>query len=240
MRVGTFLRQNRVEVLAAVLLLLTCVYAVLNRTLYDLLVYPALIAAVTVFAGHGMLMSHWVIGGARPLNRKMMAALFLYVPGGAIGCGIIYYAGWVALKDGYFWLQTVVPPRAFAYVVTPPAVLIVGYVLFSFRAHARFFYGLTEALVGVSVAILRVPAAGGDPFAWDSTIYLAMLTAGVFLVVRGFDNMQSGLKPDSYDSILKELQEREARMLKNWTTRDSVGRDEAIKTRDVQGPANRQ
>lgn len=173
-------------------------------------------------------MSHWLIGGARPLNRKMLVALFIYIPGGAIVCGIIYYAGWAVLKDGYLWIQTLVTPRVFAYAVTPTAVLITGYVLFSFRTHARFFYGIAEALVGVFVAMLRIPSAGGDPFAWDSTIYLAMLTAGVFLVVRGFDNMQTGLKPDSYDEILKEFREREARMLKNWAARERVAEEDSI------------
>lgn len=211
--IRAFGRENRTELLFVVLILHACVYAALNRTLEDFIHYPAILAVITTAGIHYYLVSFWISTGARvKLERSLLWGWFVYIPIIAVACGIAYYSAWVVIKDAYLWLQAFVPSRPFAYAITIPVVLLIGYALFQFRLRCRFFYGLGEATVGVLVAVMRVPVSGGDPFDWESAVYIAMLTAGVFLVVRGFDNMHTGLRPDSYDAFLKAINENEAWM----------------------------
>ncbi|MBL8677297.1 MAG: hypothetical protein JNJ47_07790 [Alphaproteobacteria bacterium] len=64
--------------------------------------------------------------------------------------------------------------------------------LFIFRLKRRAIYGVVEAITGLVVASYRVYS--DYPFDLkDPGFYLALLTAGIFLIVRGFDNIHQGL-----------------------------------------------
>lgn len=71
---------------------------------------------------------------------------------------------------------------------------IVGAVFFLVRTVWRVTYGLSEVIAGVCIASYR--AFGAED--WFSSVnldlYLVVLTAGVYLVVRGLDNIFQGLK----------------------------------------------
>ena len=73
---------------------------------------------------------------------------------------------------------------------------ITGLLFFYFRLRQRFLYGLTEALVGVSIAAHRISNEPGDGLPSETGFYIAVLTAGVYLVVRGLDNMHQAIKCD--------------------------------------------
>ena len=67
-------------------------------------------------------------------------------------------------------------------------------------------YGLSEVLVGVSVAVERTTAttaSGASPL--DTSFYLAMLTASVYLVVRGLDNIHQGFTNEPIDPIAARI-----------------------------------
>jgi hypothetical protein len=76
-------------------------------------------------------------------------------------------------------------------------VLALGGALFLFRLKHRAIYGCTEIIVGVLIGIDRF----GDPWQTGAalatstnTVSLALsLSAGVYLVVRGADNVHEGL-----------------------------------------------
>jgi len=80
--------------------------------------------------------------------------------------------------------------------------LALGTILFYFRLKWRFCYGLTEAVVGVIVASQRFysDAVLGRETS-TAPVLLAILTAGVYLVVRGADNMHQGLVKEPLDPI---------------------------------------
>src|ERR1700682_1350931 len=75
------------------------------------------------------------------------------------------------------------------------ATAIAGAVLFAFRLHARALYGFTEAIVGLLIAGQRAAVETRWPIE-DLSFDLAVLTAGVYLVVRGLDNVHQGLKKE--------------------------------------------
>jgi hypothetical protein len=54
-------------------------------------------------------------------------------------------------------------------------------------------YGLTEITVGVIIASYRVIDADAQAYL-HTEFYLAILTAGVYLVVGGMDNVQHAIK----------------------------------------------
>ena len=75
------------------------------------------------------------------------------------------------------------------------------------RNYSRPVPGAVECALGVLIAIQRIPDGWPEPFSWDFGVFMATLLAGVFFVVRGLDNIKTGLKPDSYDAILKGFKE---------------------------------
>lgn len=82
---------------------------------------------------------------------------------------------------------------------------IAGLVLWFFRFKCRSTYGLIEALVGVYLAWRTVEA---NTWKSESDMYLAVLTAGVYLIVRGVDNIEQGLEKDRLIAYLKSLKQR--------------------------------
>lgn len=79
-------------------------------------------------------------------------------------------------------------------VVTGFAVCGVGGVLFWFRLKQRFLYGITEIGVGVSFGMHRVTIEQWSGAPTCAGFYLALLTAGIYLVVRGADNIHQAYK----------------------------------------------
>lgn len=79
--------------------------------------------------------------------------------------------------------------RVWPVVATCSLTALIRTLFFFFRLKRRFFYGLTESAAGIAIAGHRITqeSAAGVPV--DTTFYIAILTAGVYLVVRGFDNM---------------------------------------------------
>lgn len=71
-----------------------------------------------------------------------------------------------------------------------------GALFFVFRLRLRLLYGATEALVGAAIAAQRVGSEPGEGLPSETGFYIAILTAGVYLVVRGLDNMHQAMKSD--------------------------------------------
>jgi hypothetical protein len=82
---------------------------------------------------------------------------------------------------------------------------LVGCLLFWFRLRLRCLYGLTETIVGLAVAGIRITTVSSVETLRDPNFYLVVLTAGVYLVVRGLDNMHQGLTKEPIDPIASRL-----------------------------------
>lgn len=205
-RIAEGLRKN--PPIAVPFLLGVVSYAITHRTLEQLLTESFPIAGFLAFISYGFFVMRWSLFGLPRISVHLVLLPILYLPAVIASLTLIYYGLWVALKDGYVWVQHQSPPRGFFVTLIGISVVVVGYALFLFRLRARFFFGMTEAVTGLVIALRNIPS-DADPVLWSSEIFLVMLTAGVFLIVRGFDNMHTGLKSEHRDSILKAADESE-------------------------------
>jgi hypothetical protein len=83
--------------------------------------------------------------------------------------------------------------------ITTIAVLVTvfaGIALFYFRLRWRSLYGITETVVGVLIASYRINTRGEF-----TELVLAVLTASIYLIVRGLDNVHQGLVKPPLDPI---------------------------------------
>jgi hypothetical protein len=156
--------------------------------------WGALIATITMILGTIQL----IIRGKRPAP---WAIAFVLVMSAVFG--------YLLVLIGYSWISIIGEVYKFA---TSPAfstgasvvlvglgTLVVGMLLFAIRLKWRCLYGASEAMVGVVVASQRFYH---DAVATDTPtpfIVLAILTAGVYLVVRGADNIHQGLTKAPFD-----------------------------------------
>jgi vacuolar-type H+-ATPase subunit I/STV1 len=108
--------------------------------------------------------------------------------------------------------------------------LAIGAVLFAVRYKFRCVYGFTEAIAGVIVAAYQtrtaLPIPGLDALPAPTAnpgYYLAVLTAGVYLIVRGFDNIHQGYTKDPKDPVAIALSKVVKAAAQRWVTYTSDG-----------------
>ncbi|MDM0046210.1 hypothetical protein QTH91_17090 [Variovorax dokdonensis] len=194
-------RAPRLQKILFTLTLLGTIYAGVTRHWSDFLLYVPLCAAPAIL-GLSIAIGRRLWLGERSKNLRlgvtMLGIVFLFV-------GLFYYGLIVSGKDFFRWidpkLTSPVSRAAFFSIVA----LVVGSVLFFVRSFARAFYGFHEALVGIFIAGYNAYKAVGFPSSWDSGVYLALVTAGVYLVVRGLDNIQVGITKEPYDPFGRDL-----------------------------------
>jgi hypothetical protein len=177
------------------------VHGARTRTLTEYLTYSSYISAPVSIVLLYLAYVEW----RKPEARRWTPALYLLAtiggPVAAFLVSAIYYSFGIALKDLYLWTQSPSLSRTEAITVAALFTASIGASLFYFRLRLRSLYGLTETLVGVGVAAHRTyiePAT----VARDPSFYLALLTAGVYLVVRGLDNVHQGIVKDPRDPAM--------------------------------------
>lgn len=119
-----------------------------------------------------------------------------------IAAGIAYYTIGAGLLDYYHYLRSPQSGHIPQVLITVCITLGMGSALFIMRSKWRLFYGLTEILVGVIVASYRVIDAETQEYL-HTEFYLAILTAGVYLVVRGMDNVHHAIKKSNEFNLKK-------------------------------------
>jgi hypothetical protein len=169
-------------------------YSKADFTRYSL--YTAFPIAVIAVVG---LAFEWKAQGFKQPSLGHIFLLF-QIAFAVLVMGVGYFSIGVALKDIFFWLRSILPIGQFTALLTLPA----GLILFFFRLKFRAVYGLTETLVGMVIAAQRASDVG--VIALDNrNFYLAVLTAGVYLVVRGLDNIHQGLTKPPIDPLAAKL-----------------------------------
>jgi hypothetical protein len=156
----------------------------------------------------------WWRKGANWLYIVLFAAIFSVV------VGLTYYSIAVGIKDAYLWFSSLPFTRDAAIGVLTGSTVAAGLVLFVFRLYLRSLYGLSEVVAGVFISTLKIsektPAAidTADPallrILVADDLYVVVLTAGVYLVVRGLDNVHQGVVKDPRDPL--------ATKIVNWLT----------------------
>jgi hypothetical protein len=154
-------------------------------------IYTATSLVVVVIAGFFLTMK-W----ARITNFNIV----IYVLVGLVLLMFTAAGGSGVVGAAVRWLNK---PRPEGFIVVPVSVLVLsfGLTLFYIRLRLRFFYGFTEVLAGIAVAANKVVTEAKSLTAISASWSLAMLTAGVYLVVRGLDNMHQGISKDPLDKV---------------------------------------
>lgn len=180
-------------------------YGVMARTVADFLAYPISYAGYLYSILLGLIFGRWFYFGfpKTPLSEKIIAIL-APLPVSVIIC-ILYYTLGVSIKDFIDWFPSHADANELAVGVAALLTLTMGIVLFAVRLKWRCVYGLTEVVVGVFVAVRHVADKDILGNLWDSNIYLFVLTAGIYLVVRGLDNMHQGLTKEPFDFLSKKI-----------------------------------
>ena len=178
--------------------LIAITYSAFNRTVDDYVAHSMQIALIMGVAALLNIAYTWIkirqLKPPFPIGTALVSLIAIAIISPA------YYSIAVAIKDIYIFLLSPESGRTPTVFITVIMTLGLGVGLFVFRLKARTYYGLTEIMVGVTVAVYRVTATPNDGLISNADLYLAVLTAGIYLVVRGLDNMHQGLnnEPDSF------------------------------------------
>ncbi len=130
--------------------------------------------------------------------------IILVLPVLIIFVALIYYSLGASIKDLFFWIQAPSLSKNGTIITTLLITLALGFLLFYFRLRLRGVYGITEVLIGLAIAANRV-AIENTREVPKSEFYLAILTASVYLVVRGIDNIHQGLTKDPFDPVAQKI-----------------------------------
>ncbi|HEY8880853.1 MAG TPA: hypothetical protein VIN03_25000 [Roseateles sp.] len=201
------------------------VYAVRTRTMEDFLRYPWFIAAPIAAIALAILISEWAKKGFTRPARSQLLAIFVGAPIGIAFAGVVYYCLGVAIKDAFYWFVSPTSGRPQMIVLTAIVTLGFGAALFFFRLRYKSTYGFSEAMVGVVVAVHRVTTDTSATVLSNASVYLAVLTAGIYLVVRGFDNIHQGLTKDPKDPIASLVLKRVLSALRDPESPQPAGND---------------
>lgn len=186
-----------IQVLSLISSIISITYCIKTRSLEDFIKY----GSYTIFGIFIVIVLILIIGTIRNgFIKPTWKGIFLGVPIIVvllIFMGISNYAFFVVIKDIFFWLKSPSISKTSAVILTALLTLGVGSILFYFRLRMRAIYGLTEAAIGIVVAGNRA-ITQIDQFT-SSDFYLAILTASVYLIVRGFDNIHQGLTKEPID-----------------------------------------
>jgi hypothetical protein len=179
-------------------------YGVLNRTLDDFLLYGLSIAGVLEINFVGIILLNWYERKEKPSSGDIFGAFVIFPVAACLG-GAIFYSIGVVLIDTYLYLWSPKSGNSMTVALTVVLTLGIGIALFFFRLRRRALYGLTEVVVGVVVSVYRVTSAPVSSSLTSPDLYLVVLTAGIYLIVRGLDNLHQGLSEKPTDQMTTML-----------------------------------
>ena len=208
-----------IAVFVLVCLVAPLVYALSTRPIGDVVVYSAMASVGVWMLIQVLFLAYWLKITDRSSVTWQTYSSFAKATGLiSTTVGPIYFGLLVIALD-------VVPQRllqtyanSFAnisphlpLVITTVAVLAVGCLLFAIRYFVRCVYGLTETLVGVVVAVYRIRTDLPTLDRFDAAVALAVLTAGIYLIVRGLDNIHQGYFKEPRDLLVVAYEDRRRR-----------------------------
>ena len=103
----------------------------------------------------------------------------------------VAFSIYIGLRDVYVFLQSPYLSRYPFFFAIGSFSLISAYLLFVFRLRWRAFYGITEVVVGFLVVMHNAILFYEEGLKSNSFL-VAVLTAGIYFMVRGLDNWHQG------------------------------------------------
>ena len=117
----------------------------------------------------------------------------------------IFYCFATLLEDTskYKQLKNLNIQRNWLIPLAATTIFSIGVIFFYFRFYLKSLYGIIEVLVGTFIGTSSV--SKNIEKIDTSDFYLIILTASVYLIVRGLDNLYQGLTKDPNDFIALKL-----------------------------------
>ena len=179
------------------------IYAIFNRTSQDFMKYSFYISGVTAIIFLSIRIFYFFKKGiSKPTKGDLFMLISVLIA--LVLIGPTYYAVGVAIKDLYFWIQSPKITKEWSIPIVLGITVSVGFFLFYFRLRARSIYGLTEAIVGLAIAMQKTSIENSEELT-KSSFYLAILTASIYLFVRGLDNIHQGMTKEPYDYYARKI-----------------------------------
>lgn len=121
--------------------------------------------------------------------------------------GLVLFGYKLLIQALFKWI-VFLPPGLPAIIVGIVAVASSGFALFFFRLIFRVLYGVSEVAVGVGLAAHKINSefTGVSDLRFD--LFLFLLTAAVYLIVRGLDNIHQGFTKEPKDKFIARITRR--------------------------------
>lgn len=192
---------NWLNVLGAILGLWMLYHVVISRTATDILINSVRTGAVFFVVIALVTGAEWYFEKPRKsiFRREALTDVIPLTFMAAI-CGVGFYIIGASMKDLALWvpegLDMLSGPISWSSAPTVAIAvcipLIIGGVLFSVRHYMQSLYGVTETLMGVVVFMSSLSAKRVGVKVTNPAFALVTLTASIYLVVRGLDNVFVG------------------------------------------------
>lgn len=197
----SFTLTNFLFVLILLLTIPTYIHVINVRHWNDILKYTLYIAVPL-----GILLSFIITlsGFKDGFNKKHITALIL-IPFFVLLWASSYYALAVSIKDMYSWILTPTFSESSNIILVVILTMFFGVLFFYCRLKWRAIYGITELIFGLIIAANKTTEI--NSLELNSSFYLTFLTASIYLVVRGLDNIHQGLTKEPIDLLAKKINE---------------------------------
>ena len=159
------------------------------------LFFTSVVAVIAV----SLILGMYVFKGSVPKKRDMIDLAI-----GLLSIGFLAYLPAFLIAQIYFPFNKLSTfPISSLTIVTIFAgalVLIIGIAFFALRLKRRFIYGFLEVISGMCIAAHKVYSEGSLNLNLivSEPVFIGVLTGGIYLVVRGLDNMYQGLNTDPW------------------------------------------
>ena len=193
--------SNLSLVIAAICSIFLLVYTLFNRLFVEFLIYSILID-LGIFSVFAIFYYKFIKSKINIITSDVIRNLYFAIYFALFGP--LYYSIGVFLTDLPKFKSQIDISSDLLIPLTVLVMLIIGLAIFYFRQHYKCIYGMTEVTVGVVIAANKI-APTKDFANLSSEFYLALLTASLFLIVRGFDNIYLGLTKEPTDRLLLQI-----------------------------------
>ena len=176
------------------------VYAANRRTFIDFLLYSTYIAIPLILASASLLNSTDLAGRGNRTLRRFAAQYGSIVVVNYI-IATVCYSAYVSVANFSDWISTPTWTKADDLPVVVLAAMLVALLLFVFRLTCRAMYGLSEIATGIGIIVHKTVSDQATLLNQDQGFFLAILTAGIYLMVRGMDNVHQGITKEPLDPL---------------------------------------
>lgn len=193
--------ERLIIILTLIIFSIASYRVIITRTLKELLYYPLLSSAILSVA---ILIIIYLVSFKNTTFyfKKVGLLIFIVTSITIIMVYIIYFIGNAfqdfichflpqenELLEKRFYVQNIIL-----------IILFVGIIFFLFRLRFRSLYGLSEAITGLIIGWLKLSGQTSNALP-SMDLYFVLLTASVYLVVRGIDNIHQGLTKEPLDPV---------------------------------------